>query len=57
MRMIWFSWSLLSRPRNSGTPEIILQRFRRQPAARFKHVSNTHSAMMHPALQTSMLVE
>lgn len=26
MRKIWFSWSLLSRPRKSGTPEIILRR-------------------------------
>lgn len=30
MRMIWLSWSLLSRPRKSGTPEIILRAESRQ---------------------------
>ena len=28
-RMIWFSWSVLSRPRKMGTPEIISAKLHR----------------------------
>mgnify|MGYP001563815813 FL=1 len=58
MRRIWLSWSLLSRPRKSGTPEIILRKKKGQISFGFLPLNRrrrTHSAMMHPADRKSVV--
>lgn len=53
--IIWFSWSLLSLPLNSGTPEIISAKLytSSQPSLDTAEQGPTY---MHPALHTSILV-